>query len=631
MKKFSKSIGFYLVIIAIGILVAQYIISPNQPQQDLSYSQFINYIENGKIKEVTIVGENLIEGQTVNGQKFEINIPGTIEKIEQLLADNEIAINTKPEPEPPWWTGVFAYLLPTVILIGAWIFIMNRMQGGGNKMMSFGENKAELKNENETGVSFEDVANYEEVKEELQEVVGFLKNPEKFSKLGAEIPKGVLLLGPPGTGKTLMAKAVSGEAGVPFFFISGSDFVEMFVGVGASRVRDLFEQGKENTPCIIFIDELDAVGRQRGAGVGGGNDEREQTLNQLLVEMDGFEPNEGIIIMGATNRPDVLDPALLRPGRFDRQIVVDKPDYKARKGILEVHVQEKPLADDVDLDVVARRTPGFTGADIENLANEAAILAARRDKEVIGMLEFDDSIDRVIAGPKRESRVISEREKNIVSYHETGHALLGELLDNADPTHKVTIIPRGRAGGFTINLPEEDKQFITKAELKDKITALLGGRVAEEIFLDDISTGAQNDLDRATKIARSMVTDYGMSEKLGPLSLGQDENQQVFLGRDISKTPNYSEEVAASIDEEIKKITESCYQRAKDILTENEEMVENMVGQLREKETLEKNDIKEIISEYKPDFYEEEETEETEETEDAEADDKEADTTSEKK
>ncbi|AGB40150.1 ATP-dependent metalloprotease FtsH [Halobacteroides halobius DSM 5150] len=606
MKKFSKSIGFYIVIIAIGVLIAQYIIAPNQPQEEVSYSQFIKQVKTGKIEKVTIIGENLIRGNLADGKKFEINVPGTIEKLEGLLRANDVKIETKPEPEPPWWTGLFAYLLPTIILIAAWIFIMNKMQGGGKKMMSFGKNKAQLHKEGDTKVTFDDVANYEEVKEELQEVVEFLKHPDKFSRLGAEIPKGVLMLGPPGTGKTLMARAVSGEAGVPFFFISGSDFVEMFVGVGASRVRDLFEQGKENAPCIVFIDELDAVGRQRGAGVGGGNDEREQTLNQLLVEMDGFEPNEGIIVMGATNRPDVLDKALLRPGRFDRQIPVGKPDYKARKGILEIHVEDKPITDDVDLEVLARRTPGFTGADLENLANEAAILAARRDKEEISMLEFDDSIDRVIAGPKRKSRVISDKEKDIVSYHETGHALLGELLAEADPTHKVTIIPRGRAGGFTINLPEEDKSFVTKTELQHKVSSLLGGRVAEEIFLDDISTGAQNDLERATKIVRRMVTDYGMSEKLGPLTLGQKQNDQVFLGRDLSRSRNYSEEVAAEIDKEIKKLVESCYQKAEEILSENSEIVEDMVAALKEKETLEKEDIKEIIIEYKPGFYDEE-------------------------
>ncbi|PRX35808.1 cell division protease FtsH [Orenia metallireducens] len=602
MKKFSKSIGFYLIIIAIGVLIAQYIIAPNQPSEEITYSEFINKVEAGKIKQVTIIGENVIQGR-LEGKTFKINIPGTIEKVEEILRVNEVDIQTRPEPEPPWWTGVFAYLLPTVILIAAWIFIMNKMQGGGNKMMSFGKSKARLHDNEKKKVTFDDVANYEEVKEELVEVVEFLKSPEKFNKLGATIPKGVLLVGPPGTGKTLMARAVAGEAGVPFFIISGSDFVEMFVGVGASRVRDLFEQGKKSAPCIIFIDELDAVGRQRGAGVGGGHDEREQTLNQLLVEMDGFEANEGIILMAATNRPDVLDPALLRPGRFDRQVTVDRPDYKGRRGVLEIHVKNKPLADDVDLGVLARRTPGFTGADMENLANEAAILAARRNKDRIGMLEFDDAIDRVIAGPQKKSKIINDKERDIVSYHETGHALLGELLEHADPTHKVTIIPRGRAGGFTINLPTEDKSFITKSELLDKVTMLLGGRVSEEVFLDDISTGAQNDLERSTKIIRNMITDYGMSEKLGPLTLGQKHNEQVFLGRDISRSRNYSEEVASQIDKEARELVEKCYEMAKTILTENRDMVEDMVAELKEQETLNRREIKAIISKYKPGFY----------------------------
>ncbi|MCK8824897.1 ATP-dependent zinc metalloprotease FtsH [Fuchsiella alkaliacetigena] len=603
MNKFSKNIGFYLIIIAISFLIAQYFITPTPVEEDFSYSEFIQLIETEQIEEVTIVGENIIEGETIDGKEFEINIPGTIEKIEQTLQDNNIVINTEPAPEPPWWASILGYLFPVILILGFWFFIMKRMQGGGNKVMSFGKSKARRHDEEgKKRVTFDDVANYEEVKEELREVVEFLKSPEKFSKLGAEIPKGILLVGPPGTGKTLMARAVAGEAGVPFFIISGSDFVEMFVGVGASRVRDLFEQGKENAPCIIFVDELDAVGRQRGAGVGGGHDEREQTLNQLLVEMDGFEPNEGIILMAATNRPDVLDPALLRPGRFDRQVIVDKPDFKGRRGVLKIHVQNKPIANDVDLDIVAKRTPGFTGADMENLANEAAILAARRDKRQISMLEFDDAIDRVIAGPQKKSRLISDKEKDIVSYHETGHALLGELLEHADPTHKVSIIPRGRAGGFTINLPEADKNYVTKSELTDKITALLGGRVAEEIFLNDISTGAQNDLERATKIARSMVTEYGMSDEIGPLTLGQKNGDQVFLGRDISRSKNYSEEVAALIDEEVKDFIDSAYNKAREILNENKEMVEAMVAELKEKETLVSDDINKIIAEYKEDY-----------------------------
>ncbi len=520
-----------------------------QEIEEFTYTNLLQEIDSGNIDRITIIGSEKAEG-TVDGREFSVNVPPEdIPYLLQNLRAMDVNISTEPEPTPPWWMNILGYMFPILILIIAWVFIMQRMQGGGSQMMSFGKSKAKM-SESEKKVTFDDVANYEEVKEELLEVVEFLKNPRKFSRLGAEVPKGILLVGPPGTGKTLMARAVAGEAGVPFFFISGSDFVEMFVGVGASRVRDLFEQGKKNSPCIIFVDELDSVGRQRGAGLGGGHDEREQTLNQLLNEMDGFEPNEGIILMAATNRPDVLDPALLRPGRFDRQVLVDKPDVLGRRLILEIHMEDKPTTDEVDTEILAKRTPGFSGADMENLANEAAILAARRGKETITMLEFDDAIDRVIAGPAKKSRVISEKERNLVAYHETGHALLGELLEHADRTHKVSIIPRGRAGGFTIPLPEDDRNFMTRRELLDRVTALLGGRVAESIFLEDISTGAQNDLERATQIVRAMITEYGMSEKLGPLTLGQKHNEQVFLGRDISRQQNYSESVAAEIDQE---------------------------------------------------------------------------------
>ncbi len=595
MNKFIKNIGFYLLLIAISILVAQFFMQQSpQTLENFSYSEMLQAIENGNINTVTIIGNEKVTG-TLEGQQFTVPIPPeSIPVIMQELRAANVNIKTKPQPSAPWWVSILGYVLPIIILIGAWFFLMQRMQGGGSKMMSFGKSKAKL-NENKDDISFEDVANYEEIKEELQEVVEFLKNPKKFARLGAEVPKGVLLVGPPGTGKTLMAKAVSGEAGVPFYFISGSDFVEMFVGVGASRVRDLFEKGKENAPCIIFVDELDAVGRQRGAGLGGGHDEREQTLNQLLVEMDGFEPNEGIILMAATNRPDILDPALLRPGRFDRQVIVDRPDRKAREAILKIHVRNKPVDDSVDMEVLARRTPGFTGADMENLANEAAILAARRDKDVISMVEFDDAIDRVIAGPQKKSRVINEKEKNLVAYHETGHALLGELLEHADRTHKVSIIPRGRAGGFTIPLPEDDKNFMTKRELFDKITSLLGGRAAEDIFLEDISTGAQNDLERATKIARAMVTEYGMSDKVGHLTLGQKHDEQVFLGRDISRSRNYSEKVAAEIDREVRSIIEYCYEKAQNLLKENRDAVERIVAALKEKETLNAKQINKLI------------------------------------
>ncbi|MCC3145848.1 ATP-dependent zinc metalloprotease FtsH [Halanaerobium sp. Z-7514] len=595
MNKFVKNIGFYLILIAISILVAQFFMQQGPAtMEEFTYTNLLQEVAANNIDEVTIIGNQEVTGE-INGQRFEVAVPP--EAIPSLMSElraGDVNIRTEPQPTAPWWVNILSYILPVGILIVAWIFIMQKMQGGGSKMMSFGKSKAKL-DESKSKLNFDDVANYEEVKEELQEVVEFLRNPQKFSQLGATVPKGVLMVGPPGTGKTLMAKAVAGEAGTPFYFISGSDFVEMFVGVGASRVRDLFEKGKENSPCIIFIDELDAVGRQRGAGLGGGHDEREQTLNQLLVEMDGFEPNEGIILMAATNRPDVLDPALLRPGRFDRQILVDKPDRLGRQKILEIHVKDKPLDDDIELEILAKRTPGFTGADMENLANEAAILAARRGKKVLSMKEFDDAIDRVIAGPAKKSRLVSDKEKNLVSYHETGHALLGELLEHADRTHKVSIIPRGRAGGFTIPLPEDDQNFMTKGQLLDKVTSLLGGRAAESIFLDDISTGAQNDIERATKIIRAMVTEYGMSENLGPLTLGQKHDEQVFLGRDISRQRNYSEEVAARIDKEVSKMVEECFSKAVRLLEENKETVERLVTALKEHETLNSDQIRLII------------------------------------
>jgi len=619
LNKFVKNIGFYLILIAISILVAQFFMQQGPAtMENFTYTNLLQEVAADNINEVTIIGNEEVTGN-INGQQFSVPVPPeAIPSLMQELRAGDVNISTKPQPTAPWWVNILSYILPVIILIVAWVFIMQKMQGGGSKMMSFGKSKAKL-DESKTKLTFDDVANYEEVKEELREVVQFLKNPGKFSQLGATVPKGVLMVGPPGTGKTLMAKAVAGEAGAPFFFISGSDFVEMFVGVGASRVRDLFEKGKKNAPCIIFIDELDAVGRQRGAGLGGGHDEREQTLNQLLVEMDGFEPNEGIILMAATNRPDVLDPALLRPGRFDRQIIVDKPDRLGRQKILEIHVKDKPLDDDIELEILAKRTPGFTGADMENLANEAAILAARRGKNVISMKEFDDAIDRVIAGPAKKSRVVTEEEKNLVSYHETGHALLGELLEHADRTHKVSIIPRGRAGGFTIPLPEDDQNFMTKGQLLDKVTSLLGGRAAEAIFLDDISTGAQNDIERATQIIRAMVTEYGMSENLGPLTLGQKHDQQVFLGRDISRQRNYSEEVAARIDKEVSKMVEECFSKAERLLRENSETVERIVVALKEHETLNSDQIQLLIHGEKitgdpdKDIVEEEGSEESEE------------------
>lgn len=595
MNSFVKNLGFYFVLIVLSIVVAHFFMqqTPNV-LRDFSYSDLIAGVEEGRIREVTIIGNKEIQG-TVNNFEFTVPLPPEIiPDLMKILHNNGVKINTMPEPTPPWWMSILGYIFPIVLLVIAWLFIMQRMQGGGNQMLSFGKSRARLSDSSKK-VTFADVANYEEVKEELIEVVEFLKDPGRFTRMGAKIPKGVLLVGPPGTGKTLLARAVAGEAGVPFFFISGSDFVEMFVGVGASRVRDLFEQGKKNSPCIIFIDELDAVGRQRGAGLGGGHDEREQTLNQLLVEMDGFETNEGIIVMAATNRPDVLDPALLRPGRFDRQVVVDYPDLKGREGILNIHLRNKPIADDVDVKVLARRTPGFTGADMENLANEAAILAVRRNKRVITMEEFDDAIDRVIAGPAKKRKVVSEKELKLVAYHETGHAILGELLEHGDRTHKVTIIPRGRAGGYTIPLPEEERSYHTKKELLDRVTSLLGGRAAEEVFLDDISTGAQNDMERATQLVRAMVTEYGMSEKIGPLTLGQKHDEQIFLGRDISRQRNYSEEVAAAVDKEISSIINQCYQRAIQLLKENADKVESIVEALIERETLDSEDIRKLM------------------------------------
>ncbi len=502
--------------------------------------------------------------------------------------------NLKAE-EPSGWVRFFTSIIPFVIIFILFFFLLNQAQGGGGKVMNFGKSKAKLFSEDKKKVRFKDVAGADEEKQELVEVVDFLKDPRKFAAIGARIPKGVLLVGPPGTGKTLLARAVAGEAGVPFFSISGSDFVEMFVGVGASRVRDLFENAKKNAPCIIFIDEIDAVGRQRGAGLGGGHDEREQTLNQLLVEMDGFGANEGIIIIAATNRPDILDPALLRPGRFDRQITVNRPDLKGRQEVLKVHVQNKTMDEDsVDLKTIAMRTPGFSGADLENLLNEAALVAARADKEKIDMQSIDEAIDRVIAGPAKKSRVISTKERNIVAYHESGHTIIGMVLDEADAVHKVTIVPRGQAGGYAVMLPKEDRFMMTKPELLDKIIGLLGGRVAEEVIFGEVSTGAHNDFQRATSIARKMVTEYGMSEKLGPLQFGGGGGQ-VFLGRDIQNEQNYSDQIAYEIDQEVQRIIKECYDRAKQILTDNKEQLELIAQTLLKVETLDASEIKSLF------------------------------------
>ncbi|NLJ71798.1 MAG: ATP-dependent zinc metalloprotease FtsH [Syntrophomonadaceae bacterium] len=563
---------------------------------ELTELDFINKVNAGQVADAKVeVGDNvyIITGKLKDNTVYKATVSKESGVI-SLLLDKKVSYDSKPVDPPPWYMSLLSTLLPILLLIGFLIFIMNQTQGGGNRVMQFGKSKARLMTGEEVKVTFDDVAGADEAKEEMAEVVEFLKSPQKFTEMGAKIPKGVLLYGAPGTGKTLMAKAVAGEAGVPFFSISGSDFVEMFVGVGAARVRDLFEQAKKNSPCIVFIDEIDAVGRQRGAGLGGGHDEREQTLNQLLVEMDGFSANEGIIVMAATNRPDILDPALLRPGRFDRHILIDRPDVKGREAILAVHIKGKPLADGVDLAVLAKRTPGFTGADLANMVNEAALLAARRNEKNINMDALEEAIERVIAGPEKKSRVISEKEKRLVAYHEAGHALVSYFLPNMDKLHKISIIPRGRAGGYTLLLPEEDRNYITRSYLLEEVTTLLGGRVAEALILNDISTGAQNDLERASGIVRKMITEYGMSEELGPLTFGQ-KSEEVFLGRDISQHRNYSDAIAYAIDKEASTYMETCYKKAEDILNENMEKLHFIAARLMEVETMEADEFKKIM------------------------------------
>lgn len=595
MNKFFRNISFYLLIIIIAVLLIDTYNSRVNNKQEITYSQFLQNVEQDKVEQVTIT-ENVIKGKLRDGVEFTTVTPDDPTLISTLRQKN-IIIEAKRAEGPPWWTTLFSSMLPMLIIIGIWFFVMQQTQGGGNRVMSFGKSRAKLHGEDKIKVTFADVAGADEAKQELEEVVEFLKHPKKFNELGARIPKGVLLFGPPGTGKTLLARAVAGEAGVPFFSISGSDFVEMFVGVGASRVRDLFEQAKKNAPCIVFIDEIDAVGRQRGAGLGGGHDEREQTLNQLLVEMDGFGVNEGIIIIAATNRPDILDPALLRPGRFDRQITVDRPDVLGRKEILKVHTKGKPIAREVDLDILARRTPGFTGADLSNMVNEGALLAARRNKKKVEMSELEEAIERVIAGPERKSKVISDKEKRLVAYHEAGHALIGMLLPGTDPVHKVSIIPRGGAGGYTLMLPKEDRYYATRTELLDRVKSLLGGRVAEALVLHEVSTGAQNDLERATELVRKMVTQWGMSEQLGPITFGRRQ-EQVFLGRDIAQERNYSEEVAYTIDKEVRRMIEESYSKSEQMMKEHLPALHMIAEKLIEKETLEGEELEELMRQY---------------------------------
>ena len=598
MNKFLRNVGFYLLIILVAISVIDYFSTKNTNRQEVEYTQFLQQVDKGDVSKVVII-QNTIHGTLADGTEFTTitpDAPNNDPDLYQKLSAKGIDIAAENPPEPPWWSQMFSSVIPILLLIGVWFFIMQQTQGGGGRVMSFGKSRARMSGADKIKVTFRDVAGADEAKQELEEVVEFLKHPKKFNELGARIPKGVLLFGPPGTGKTLLARAVAGEAGVPFFSISGSDFVEMFVGVGASRVRDLFEQAKKNAPCIVFIDEIDAVGRQRGAGVGGGHDEREQTLNQLLVEMDGFAANEGIIIIAATNRPDILDPALLRPGRFDRQIVVDKPDVRGRLAILKVHTKGKPMAKDVDLDIIARRTPGFTGADLSNLVNEAALLAARRDKHKVGMTEMEEAIERVIAGPERKSHVMSEEEKRLTAYHEGGHTLVGMMLKHADPVHKVTIIPRGRAGGYTLMLPKEDRNYATRSELLDRLKVAMGGRVAEEVVLKEISTGASQDIQQASRIVRSMIMQYGMSDVLGPVAYGESQNHQVFLGRDINHQRNYSEEVASEIDKEVRKYMEEAYEACRKIITENRDKLEFIAQALMERETLTAKELEELLT-----------------------------------
>ncbi|WP_174615358.1 ATP-dependent zinc metalloprotease FtsH [Virgibacillus ihumii] len=600
MNRIFRNVVFYLLIFLVVIGVIGVFNGQNEQAEQYDVQEFMQALNNGEIEEMTMQPSNgiiRITGQLGEDETFITQVPENTNIVSNIYnkATEQSVLNVKEEEQPSGWVTFLTTMIPFLILGLFFFFILSQAQGGGGgRVMNFGKSKAKMVSDDKKKVRFKDVAGADEEKQELVEVVEFLKDPRKFSSVGARIPKGVLLVGPPGTGKTLLARAVAGEAGTPFFSISGSDFVEMFVGVGASRVRDLFENAKKNAPCIVFIDEIDAVGRQRGAGLGGGHDEREQTLNQLLVEMDGFGANEGIIMIAATNRPDILDPALLRPGRFDRQITVNRPDVKGREEVLEVHAKDKPLDNTVDLKTIAMRTPGFSGADLENLLNEAALVAARFDKTKIDMLDVDEAIDRVIAGPSKKSKVISEKERNIVAHHESGHTIIGLVLDEADMVHKVTIVPRGQAGGYAVMLPKEDRYFMTKPELFDKITGLLGGRIAEEIMFGEVSTGASNDFQRATGIARKMITEFGMSDKIGPLQFTSGGGE-VFLGRDIQNDQNYSDTIAYEIDKEMQNFINYCYERGKKILTEHKDKLELMAQTLLEVETLDAKQIKSLF------------------------------------
>lgn len=584
MSRFSKNIVFYLLIIAALVFAIDSLAGQNSNKADMSYTGFIQQVQQKKVESVTITNDHGIKGKLKNGTDF-VSYAPTDDTLIKTLTDNGVEITAAPPEQPSWWMSLLGSAIPIIILVVVFFFIMQQTQGGGGRVMNFGKSRAKMMGDGNVKVKFNDVAGAEEAKQELSEVVEFLKDPGKFTSIGATIPKGVLLAGPPGTGKTLLAKAVAGEAGVPFFTISGSDFVEMFVGVGASRVRDLFGQAKKNAPCIIFIDEIDAVGRQRGAGLGGGHDEREQTLNQLLVEMDGFGANEGIITIAATNRPDILDPALLRPGRFDRQVVVGRPDLNGREAILKVHARNKPLADDVDLKIIAKKTPGFTGADLSNLLNEAALLAARNNNKVIAMADLEEASEKVSMGPERRSHIVSDKDRRLTAYHESGHAIVAHLLPHADPVHKVTIIPRGYAGGYTMMLPTEEQDYKTKSQLLADIRVALGGRVAESLVLNEISTGASGDLQSVTNIARAMITRWGMSDTLGPIVFGEQQ-EQVFLGRNLGHERNYSEEIAGKIDEEMHRMVDEAYRDVEKLLSDNIDFLHNMAKALLEEETI---------------------------------------------
>ncbi len=624
MKKFLRGPGFYLLLLLVIIFIVSTLGDTAANKEEISYPELLEAIEANKVEriqtiETTVIGlyrgSYIKEKDFLAGGKYDfrsriitresfyddikkIEAKKTGRPVEDITAsDFSFTIDVKPPPEAPWWLNLLPFGIVIVLFGLFWFFFMQQTQGGGggNRVMSFGKSRAKVHTESKKRTTFRDVAGADEEKEELREIVDFLKNPRKYIELGARIPKGVLLVGPPGTGKTLLARAVAGEAGVPFFTISGSDFVEMFVGVGASRVRDLFDQAKKNSPCIVFIDEIDAVGRHRGAGLGGGHDEREQTLNQLLVEMDGFSDNEGIIILAATNRPDILDPALLRPGRFDRRVLVGVPDVKGREEIIKVHARGKPLSPEIDIKVLAKRTPGFTGADIENMMNEAAILVARRSGKEIEMQDLEEAITRVIAGPEKKSRVITDKDKKLVAYHEAGHAVVAKLLPNADPVHEISIIPRGMAGGYTLTLPEQDKYYVSKSEMLDDITQLLGGRVAEALVLNDISTGASNDIERASNMARKMVTEYGMSENLGPITYG-GKHEEVFLGRDFSTHRNYSEHIASAIDNEVRSIIQTAYAKAEQLLNDHLDGLHRVAQALLDREKLDMNEFEEIFA-----------------------------------